>query len=54
MLSRCVEVLTLVFQAGGHVHLEQPLNAMSWLEKVVTTISAIDWGFLYQRGSLCL
>ena len=29
MLSRCVEVLTLVFQAGGHVHLEQPLNAMS-------------------------
>ena len=23
MLARCVEVLTLVFQSGGHVHLEQ-------------------------------
>ncbi|CAL1148324.1 unnamed protein product [Cladocopium goreaui] len=34
MLSRCVEVLTLVFQSGGHVHLEQPLNAMSWLESL--------------------
>ena len=35
MLARCVEVLTLVFQSGGHVHLEQPLNAMSWLEQMV-------------------
>ena len=28
-------ILTLVFLAGGHVHLEQPQNAMSWLEPVV-------------------
>ena len=27
-------ILTLVFLAGGHVHLEQPQNAMSWLEPV--------------------
>ena len=47
MLSRCVEVLTLVFQAGGHVHLEQPLNAMSWLEKVVRQ-------FLQLIGASCL
>ena len=54
MLSRCVEVLTLVFQAGGHVHLEQPLNAMSWLEKVVRQFLQLIGGFLYQRGSLRL
>ena len=47
MLSRCVEVLTLVFQAGGHVHLEQPLNAMSWLEKVVRQ-------FLQLIGASCI
>ena len=35
MLSRCVEILTLVYQTGGHVHLEQPSNAMSWLEPIV-------------------
>ena len=35
MLSRCVICLTLVFQAGGHVHLEQPPSAMSWLEDCV-------------------
>ena len=35
MLSRTVMILTLVFLAGGHVHLEQPQNAMSWLEPVV-------------------
>ena len=35
MLSRCVTCLTLIFQAGGHVHLEQPPSAMSWLEECV-------------------
>ena len=35
MLSRCVQCLILVFQAGGHVHLEQPPSAMSWLEPLV-------------------
>ena len=47
MLSRCVEVLTLVFQAGGHVHLEQPLNAMSWLETIVRQ-------FLQLIGASCI
>ena len=36
MLSRCVTCLTLIFQAGGHVQLEQPPSAMSWLEDCVT------------------
>ena len=35
MLSRCIICLTLIFQAGGHVHLEQPPSAMSWLEDCV-------------------
>ena len=35
MLSRCIICLTLAFQAGGHVHLEQPPSAMSWLEDCV-------------------
>ena len=35
MLSRCITCLTLIFQAGGHVHLEQPPSAMSWLEECV-------------------
>ena len=47
MLSRCVEVLTLIFQSGGHVHLEQPLNAMSWLEPVVRQ-------FLQLIGAFCI
>ena len=47
MLSRCVEVLTLVFLSGGHVHLEQPLNAMSWLEPVVRQ-------FLQLIGAYCI
>ena len=34
MLSRTIMILTLVFLSGGHVHLEQPQNAMSWLEPV--------------------
>ena len=44
MLSRVITCLTLVFQAGGHVHLEQPPTAMSWQEPCVqqflTIISA--------------
>ena len=32
MLSRCLQCLTLVHASGGHVHLEQPSSAMSWLE----------------------
>ena len=44
MLIRCVLCLTLIFHAGGHVHLEQPPSAMSWLEPAVqqflTLISA--------------
>ena len=34
MLSGTIMILTLVFLSGGHVHLEQPQNAMSWLEPV--------------------
>ena len=55
MLFRCVTCLTLVYQAGGHVHLEQPPSAMSWLEPCVqqfliliaaycTVISACEYG----------
>ena len=44
MLFRSVTCLTLIYQAGGHVHLEQPPTAMSWLEDCVknflTLISA--------------
>ena len=44
MLFRCITCLTLIFQVGGHVHLEQPPSAMSWLEDCVvqflTLISA--------------
>lgn len=32
MLSRCLTCLSVVHGAGGHVHLEQPSSAMSWLE----------------------
>ena len=35
MLFRCITCLTLIFKAGGHVHLEQPPSAMSWLEDCV-------------------
>lgn len=35
MLFRCITCLTLIYQAGGHVHLEQPPSAMSWLEDCV-------------------
>ena len=32
MLSRVVTCLILTYLSGGHCHLEQPSNAMSWLE----------------------
>ena len=35
MPCRTVMILTSVHVSGGHVHLEQPQNAMSWLEAVV-------------------
>ena len=35
MLSRVVTCLTLTYLSGGHCHLEQPSNAMSWLEPEV-------------------
>ena len=34
MLERCVGCLKATVTAGGHGHLEQPANAMSWLEDV--------------------
>lgn len=44
MLFRCVICLTLIHQARGHAHLEQPPTALSWLEDSVkpflTPISA--------------
>ena len=47
MLSRCVDCLSMVFQTGGHAHLEQPVNAMSWLEPVVKR-------FLLLLGAHCI
>ena len=47
MLSKCVCLLTLEFQSGGHVPLEQPLNAMSWLEPVARQ-------FLLFGGASCI
>ena len=35
MLSRVVTCLILTYLSGGHCHLEQPANAMSWLEPKV-------------------
>ena len=35
MLCRVVTCLTLTYLSGGHCHLEQPINAMSWLEPEV-------------------
>ena len=44
MLSRCISVCLATFRAGWHCTLEQPTNAMSWLEPVtqhfLATISA--------------
>ena len=35
LLYRCTCILRAAFSAGGHVSLEQPTNAMSWLESFV-------------------
>ena len=35
MLSRVVTCLILTYLSGGHSHVEQPANAMSWLEPEV-------------------
>ena len=35
ILERCVQILLAVYQCGGHCDLEQPRNAMSWLEPAV-------------------
>ena len=32
MLVRAITCLRLIYLAGGHCHLEQPTNAMSWME----------------------
>ena len=32
MLVRTITCLRLIYLAGGHCHLEQPTNAMSWME----------------------
>ena len=32
LLERCVQLLECAFEGGGHGDLEQPTNAMSWLE----------------------
>lgn len=32
MLARCIRCLSVIHSSGGHVHLEQPSTAMSWLE----------------------
>ena len=35
LLHRCVQILLAVFQSGDHCDLEQPRNALSWLEPCV-------------------
>ena len=35
VLERCVQILLAVYQSGGHCDLEQPHNALSWLEPAV-------------------
>lgn len=47
MLQRCITCLQLIFQSGGHTHLEQPTNAMSWLEPVTQH-------FLRQTSAFCV
>ena len=40
MLCRVVTCLTLTYLSGGHCHLDQPINAMSWLEPEVQSYIA--------------
>ena len=35
LLHRCVQLLECAFEGGGHCDLEQPTNAMSWMEDFV-------------------
>ena len=46
ILERCVQILLAVCQCGGHCDLEQPRNAMSWLEpqfKVICWMLRPTW-----------
>ena len=47
MLVRTITCLRLIYLAGGHCHLEQPTNAMSWMEP-----EAQD--FVAQVGIFCV
>jgi len=47
MLSRCLTCLSVIHSAGGHVHLEQPSTAMSWLELKNPVIHQINWYVLH-------
>ena len=48
MLSRCLTCLSVIHSAGGHVHLEQPSTAMSWLELKNPVIHQINWYVLHE------
>ena len=47
MLIRTITCLRLIYLAGGHCHLEQPTNAMSWMEPETQD-------FVAQVGIFCI
>ena len=47
MLTRTIVCLRLIYLAGGHCHLEQPTNAMSWMEPETQD-------FVAQVGVFCI
>ena len=47
MLTRTITCLRLIYLAGGHCHLEQPTNAMSWMEPETQD-------FVAQVGIFCI
>ena len=47
MLVRTITCLRLIYLAGGHCHLEQPTNAMSWMEPETQD-------FVAQVGIFCI
>ena len=47
MLVRTITCLRLIYLAGGHCHLEQPTNAMSWMEPETQA-------FVAQVGIFCV
>ena len=47
MLTRTIICLRLIYLAGGHCHLEQPTNAMSWMEPETQD-------FVAQVGIFCI